>query len=353
MAAAAWQGGMYLFGGVGANNLSESILDVSDELWHWCARDGVWTQVARQGDWPSARRCVGWVAHGGFLWLYGGSGVCETPSGDLRYTFLNDLWRFDPRTGCWMCLRVSDDHRQAPSAAPDGCVVPVPRYTPVWQPVGEEMLLFGGYTEDLLGKRKLNDAWLFGEFGWRQVPPQEPAGYQPGSRWPGVRYGCMSANDGSRAYICGGFADDGDHNDVWRFDPQRQAWELMSCDTTSPSAPSPRYCAAFAYYDNALYLFGGRSRRYPKQNFNDLWRFDFTSCAWHQLSPHREPHCYQGSEGFPGYHAKSASTVVGTSWYIWGGEGLHGHVSDLWQFNFLAHEWRLVQPARADDPVFW
>ena len=100
-------------------------------------------------------------------------------------------------------------------------------------------------------------------------------------------------------------------------------------------------------------MFGGRSRKDPKANYNDLWCFDLGQEQWRCISPNRTPHRYDAAAAFPGYHAKSASAVIDRQWYVWGGEGLHGHVSDFWRFSFDTLEWQLLQAARPDDPRFW
>lgn len=52
MCAANKEGEIFFFGGVGAG-LSESILDVSDDMWIFDTRDYKWQQVSRTEPWPS------------------------------------------------------------------------------------------------------------------------------------------------------------------------------------------------------------------------------------------------------------------------------------------------------------
>ena len=361
MAAAAVGDSLYFFAGVGANTLSESILDVSNDLWSWSTIDERWTAIEIQESWPEARRCCGWLQHQGALRLWGGSGITQDSEGKTRYTFLNDDWSFDVEHSAWVCNRASDDHRQTPFDG--GSDSPFPRYTPVLQSAQERLFLFGGYTEDPLGKRKLNDAWLQVDGRWQPVIQQGRAGYDLDATWPGVRYGSMSTSDGKSIYVCGGFSDDGDHIDLWRFDVRSARWEPICGDATSedatssnhatPNRPQPRYCAAFAWHGNRLFLFGGRSRKQSKLNFNDLWCFDLTSRTWHEIYPQSDEHRYDESAVMPGYHAKAAHVALGDHWYLWGGEGRTGHVSDFWSLNFTDLRWRMIQPARADDPSFW
>lgn len=348
MAAATHEGKIYFFGGVGAAG-TESILDVSADLWCFDTATLTWRQIPQVGAWPSPRRCVGWISCGEKLLLWGGSGIFERLDGTFGYNFLNDEWEFDIATESWRLLRATDDYRLSPT----GDDAPFPRYTPVLQKVGNELFLFGGYTEDRQGKRKLNDAWIRAGLHWKQISAGVKQGYGPGDNWPGLRYGCMSAADETTVFVCGGFSDDGDHNDLWAFDVAECQWRLLVFDQDLGSVPQARYCAAFACYQNRLFMFGGRSRRFPKLNFNDLWVYDLTASRWTQLSGNHEPHRYDAVADCPGYHAKASSAVAAGSWYIWGGEGVSGHVSDFWRFDFSRLTWQMIQAARPDDPKFW
>lgn len=343
---------MYVFGGVGVQG-TESILDVTDELWRFDTRSLAWARIPRSDPWPAARRCAGFAAHDQGVSLFGGSGVCREDGGGRRYTFLNDLWTFDPVALRWCCMASTEEHRAVPSDDRPERLRPLPRYTPVYWWLQGAIVMFGGYTEDRLGKRKLNDLWVHRDGAWRAISSEGASGYRQGARWPGVRYGCMSASQGRTLYLCGGFSDAGDHIDLWQFDLDEERWRLHAPDQRSAEVPAPRYCAAVALAHGSFWLFGGRSRAHPKLNFNDLWRFDLAQGRWHLIHGNREPHRYDAHADFPAYHAKAATAVVGTHWYLWGGEGAHGHVSDFWRFDLSRRVWELVQPARPDDPQFW
>jgi hypothetical protein len=354
MVATAWRGSIYLFGGVGAAGTA-SIHDVSGDLWRLDPQSLGWERLGDDtpgAAWPAPRRYCGLASGPEGLYLWGGSGIEAEPSGETRYTFLNDLWLFRPDARQWGRLEPSDRFDQAPlmSAAEPR---PEPRYTPVWHVEGGRGLVFGGYTEDRLGKRAMNDLWGWqGRPGaWTRIPEVRPDGYGPPSRWPGSRYGCMSAADGEAVYVCGGSSAGGDRIDLWRWSWSRGGWELLWPD----SAPGPpaRYCAACTLYGGGLWVFGGRSRVRPKDGFNDTWRFDLAASRWERIGSSGPPHRYDAGAPHIAYHAKSSSARIGAAWYLWGGEGLHGHVSDLWRFDLDRCEWTMLMPGRADDPVLW
>jgi hypothetical protein len=219
----------------------------------------------------------------------------------------------------------------------------------------DAILLFSGYTEDRVGKRKLNDLWIFDGAGWSQHEhhTRVEEGYDCNAGWPGPRYGSISASDGERLLVVGGFSDR-DHNDVWELGLDDLAWRCIRPDDPFASGePAPRYCGAAALTGTTLVLFGGRSRAHPRVNFNDLWTLEIGTGRWTQIQETREPHRYDSGATFPGFHAKSAHAALDGWLYMLGGEGSRGHVSDFWRLRLDSLGWEFLQPARPDDPVLW
>ena len=324
MTAAAWRGRIWQFGGVGANTLTESILDVSDELWSFDPLAGAWHEESARG--PGPRRCNGFAESGRALHLWGGSSVEQGPAG-IRYTFLADHWALEPDASEWRRL-------------PDPPSGPCPRYWPVFAPLGERLFLAGGYTEDALGRRRLGDAWLF----------DGPSSWLPAPEGPEARYGAVSAAAGDAVYVYGGCSEQADLDDLWRFDGD--GWECISAPGAA-GAPPARYCASVTLSGGSLIVFGGRSRFSPRTNYSDLWACDLATGGWELVHPGTDDHRYDGSGDRPAYHAKAATATLGEQMYVWGGEGRRGHVSDLWRLRLDELAWELLQPARPDDPVLW
>jgi len=346
---AAWGGSLWLFGGVGGRG-TESILDVGSDLWRLDPDPPRWTPLGtgENAPWPSPRRCPGFAPAEEGVFLWGGSGVGLDPAGRPSHTFLNDLWLFRPEAGRWERLEPSEDYKEAATDSPQ--LRPEPRYTPVWHVDKAGGLLFSGYTEDRLGRRRLNDLWL-----WRGLAAQawERVAQPPGSGgdWPGPRYGAMSAADEGGVYVCGGSAAGADLMDLWRWSFRARAWQSLCPEARG--GPAPRYAAAAAFHDGGFWIFGGRSRLDPKTGFSDTWRFDVAERRWELVHGQAAEHSYDPGARHIAYHAKSASATIGAKWFLWGGEGLRGHVSDLWCFDLERGEWRMLQPARPDDPSFW
>lgn len=356
---------LYLFGGVGVG-ATESVLDVNDTLWQFDTQTLSWSSTDKTDPWPSPRRCQGWEADGTTIYLWGGSSL-RTPEPDetnpnaniiapddtdVTYDFRNDLWRFDTADGEWTRVEPSDDYRTDEHAESGR---PRPRYTAVFHWFDGRCFVFSGKTQTSDYENvHLDDVWIRESDGtWREIDHgSRTTGVDLGADWPAKRYGAMSAATDDAVFFCGGYGER-DYNDVWRFDLDDESWSLLSPHRESEDHPAPRYGSSFVAYERLLYLFGGRSREHPKRNYNDLWTFDPDRCEWTRLQDNRSPHVYDETANYPGYHAKSANAVVGSDWYIWGGEGRHGHVSDFWRLDLTAHEWQFVQPQRDDDPLFW
>lgn len=348
MAAAQCNKNIYFFGGVGASG-TESILDISSDLYCFDTQKLKWREIEQKNLWPSKRRCTGFTTVGNKIHLWGGSSVIKINDRDHTYNFLNDFWEYNIDSNFWRCIEKSDDD----SILPLKNNKPIPRYTPIFEQLSDSLIVFGGYTEDRLGKRKLNDFWIYNNQKWEEFNPfDKKEGYDLKANYPGMRYGCMSAANEDTLYICGGFSDEGDHIDIWKFNIRTMQWTILSSDV-SQNIPNKRYCASFGYFNNKLILFGGRSRKNPKANYNDLYEFDLTTKKWSEIYPNTRDDLYNDKAVYPAYHAKSSFCIVDNFMYIWGGEGLHGHVSDFWRLNLDSYKWELLSPARDDDPKFW
>jgi N-acetylneuraminic acid mutarotase len=348
MAATQYNKNIYFFGGVGASG-TESILDISSDFYCFDTQKLNWREIEQKNLWPSKRRCAGFTTAGKKIFLFGGSSIVKINNRDYTYNFLNDLWEYSIDRNIWKCIEKSDDN----SISPLKNNKPIPRYTPVFQQLGDSLIIFSGYTEDKLGKRNLNDFWIYNNQKWEELNPfDKKEGYDFEANYPGIRYGCMSAVNEDKLYICGGFSDEGDHIDIWKFDISTKQWTIL-CPDASQNIPNKRYCASFGYFNNKLILFGGRQRKNPKANYNDLYEFDLTTKKWSEIYSNTKDDLYNDKADHPAYHAKSSFCVIDHFMYIWGGEGLHGHVSDFWRLNLDSYKWELLSSARDDDPKFW
>lgn len=241
-------GNLWLFGGTGFD--STGTYGELNDLWEFNPTAKTWTWVsgsstansvgvygtmgiAAAADVPGGRAgAVGWIDHGGSLWLFGGTGP--------NATLLNDLWQFDPTTKIWTWM--------------SGSSIP-------------------GST---------------GVYGTQGIPAT--------TNIPAARYDAVSWIDSSgNFWLFGGNAGPGlytDINDLWKFNPTSKEWTWMTGSSTpgatgvygtlgvpsSSNVPGARYCAV-SWIDGSgnFWLFGGSFDSTTPQEtvsgFNDLWRY--------------------------------------------------------------------------------
>lgn len=303
--AAALDGAFYAFGGFGVRGTVE-IDDVSADLWRW---DGQWRRLTVGG--PPAARYSSLVEHDGMLYLFGG---CGTEPGGLY--FHDEIWRFD---GGWDRVEAS------------GGSAPLGRYTAALACRDGALTIFGGHAQDRDGgKVFFDDLWRFefAESRWHKLDTE--------GRGPGRRYGFGWVGCDNVLYVFGGFDGDRDRADLWALDLDTLRWDLRAPENDAVG-PSARYCPALGMVDGRLVLFGGRSKTHPKVNFEDCWVFDG---HWSLMQ----------APG-PGYHAKPGYASNGSVLWLFGGEGPHGHVGDLWKFDHAG--WTLLHKSPLEAPVLW
>ncbi len=177
-------GNFWLFGGSDANG------NALNDLWQYNPNSGEWTWVsgssginaagvigtqgiAAAANTPGARtEATAWHDGAGNLWLFGGLGY----NSNGVYSYLNDLWRFDPTSGQWAWIGGSNVGNAAGVYGTQGAAaagdVPGARFSAVpWIDGLGNLWLFGGYGLDTNGSLgQLNDLWQYnpssGEWTW-------------------------------------------------------------------------------------------------------------------------------------------------------------------------------------------
>ena len=187
----------------------------------------------------------------------------------------NELGRF--RNDTWLV-----DLRKDPAWSPLATqgTPPPPRYWHVsaWDPVRDQLVVFGGYQGDTY--HPLGDLWTL-SFGqgtptWTQVVPAGPA--PPGRMLTQFVYD--SARD--RFLLIDGFGGHSLLDDVWelRLAPS-PAWRRLAPAGASPGARAAHMCVYDAARDRVLLVDGSTNDDF----FSDLWALEFGSGdgQWRQL----------------------------------------------------------------------
>jgi N-acetylneuraminic acid mutarotase len=127
-------GNIWLFAGYGfdANGVEGALNDLwefnhSTKQWAWmggsstvpcsgCGLSGVYGTLgtAAAGNMPGGRDgASGWTDSGGHLWLFGGQGL----DSNNNWSFLNDLWEFNPQTSQWIWMGGNSTGYSIPNTA--------------------------------------------------------------------------------------------------------------------------------------------------------------------------------------------------------------------------------------------
>jgi len=360
--AVAWSdasGNLWLFGGYGAGLGASELAGWGwlNDLWKFdpkLGKDGEWTWMGGsptvQGECveygcgqpgvygtlgtaaatniPGGRdHAASWSDASGNLWLFGGNGFDSAGTqGEL-----DDLWKFDPKSGefgewTWMggsrttgsafCGDLSGNCGRPGVYGTLGTAaetnIPGGRDSSVtWIDASGNLWLFGGGAPDSTGNYVfLNDLWKFdpklGKYGeWTWMGGSSTIGSnggQPGvygtlgtaasRNIPGARDSAVSWSDASgNLWLFGGWGFDatgngGYLNDLWKFDPELGKygeWAWMGGSNWVPgvygalgmAAPANipggrEWAVSWSDASDRLWLFGG----YDGCELNDLWKFD-------------------------------------------------------------------------------
>jgi hypothetical protein len=224
---------MLVFGGLtGSSSYRNDVWALTNTGGAWA-----WSQLSPGGTAPAARygHSAVWDAAGSRMLVFGGY------TGSLR----NDVWALTNTGGGWAWSQLS----------PSG-TAPTARYShsAVWDAAGSRMLVFGGYSSS-----SNNDVWALtntgGAWAWSQL--------SPGGTAPTARYHHTAVWDpvGNRMLVFGGYSGSY-YNDVWALTNTGGAWAWSQL-SPGGTAPAARYnhSAVWDPAGNRMLVFGGYSYR--------------------------------------------------------------------------------------------
>ena len=391
------QGKLWLFGGSGYSGSSDGYLndlwkfDPTTLQWTWVSGDNVVDQVGTYGtkgtpapsNVPGARNsAISWIDSSGGLWLFGGFGY----DSGINYSYLNDLWKFDPTTLQWMWVSGDNVVNQVGTYGTKGIAaasnVPGARRRAVsWIDTQGKLWLFGGFGYDSGSNYGyLNDLWKFdpttlhwtwvsGDNVVNQGGTYGTKGTADQSNVPGARSRPVSWIDTQgKLWLFGGYGYSGSSNgylnDLWKFDPTTLQWTWVSGDkvvnqvgtygtkgiAAASNVPGARSRpASWIDTQGKLWLFGGYG--YSGINYgylNDLWKLDPTTLQWTWVSGDKVVNQVgtYGTKGtadqsnVPGAREGAVSWIdtQGEFW-LFGGYGYdsssspgYSYLNDLWRY---------------------
>lgn len=197
--------------------------------------------------------------------LFGGSDVNYDELGQPFGQLFSDLWSYQVASNTWVQL--------APSGTPPSARS---QHTAVWDPAGNQMLVFGGSDGSGSG---LNDLWSYtaGSDSWA---PLRPSGTTAAARADHTAVWDAVAN---RMLVFGGFGSDSSSvNDLLSYQAASNNWAPFGASGAQPPARSWRP-VVWDPAESRLFIFGGCC------SYNDLWSYRASSNSWMQLTPSGTP----------------------------------------------------------------
>lgn len=350
-------------------------------------RLGVWAEIEVQGTnkplervrpsgaWDTARKRF--IVFGG-RWRNGTSG---------NYTYLNDVWAFDPESRSWIELSPLD----RPGA-------PVPRMNTVMvhDAVGDRLLVFAGGRASGITFAVDSDTWAFDldTNTWSRIAQ---GGMQPTPRL--FHVGALDTKR-NRLWVFGGGGEDSFTSaddffrDLWYLDLATETWTQTALGTAcrqdvncggAPciegicNTPSKRIKGSLTYDEtqDRLILFAGHDAG-SLGNDNDLWSYDIANASWRRETAGDEynPISCTGDDdcpstrtcgpggvceqfGFcdfaadfatfdpnsPERRESHAAVTAGDRMYMYGGRTDCGLVNDTWYLDLQTNQWIEVTPS--------
>ena len=290
-------------------------------LWSYAPRANQWERLEPSGPAPPARgyHSAVWDPSREWMLVYGGIGP--------RAEIYDDLWVYDARENGWIEL-------PRPRSRPS------PRFyqAAVWDPVGDQMLVFGG--ADLFQGVLWDDLWSYrpATNGWTEIAPLGP---RPSER---LSHSMVWDAVGRRVLLFGGGCGAGCYNeDLWSYQPATRSWQLQSAIGLAQPGRRGGQSAVWDPVDGRLLLFGGAS---VEGMTNELWSYLPRTGTWTQYAGGWDRSLR--SSGF-GWLAPAPRQGHGAAWddgrgelLVFGGYANERFFDDLWRYSPHTQGWRPV-----------
>ncbi len=289
-----------------------------------------------------------WTDASNNFWVYAGYGYpASGPDGHL-----NDLWKYDPITNQWACMKgsaaINKYGNYSPKAVSSPTNVPGGREFPaMWKDPAGKVWIFGGggWPISTSSVGHLNDLWFYdmttnnwtfqsGTNLGNQLGVNGTIGVPSPTNNPGGRYSSVSVFDnfGNLWLFAGiglpGTSGIGELNELWRYTPSTDEWTWMkgssavnvngTYGTMGVSAPantpgSRYYNIGWKDLNGDMCAFGsfGYASIGTLTQLNDLWKFKIT-CAPYNITDVTASNICSGNSAVLGVATVSSSVV---NWY--------------------------------------
>jgi len=147
-----------------------------------------------------------------------------------------------------------------------------------YDPVGKQVLLFGGRGSGSVVGDLYNDIWALDleKRTWKKLNPSSG----PEARLsPGLVYDPSQ----HQLILFGGYRNSGRVNDTWLFDLDDNEWQEVFPSTSPPERSDMGL--AYDEKNQAVLLFGGYCLDFDRDQCDDTWVFDPAGNEWVEIHP--------------------------------------------------------------------
>jgi hypothetical protein len=332
----------YMFFGDRAEpmNCGPAASDFMDDGWMFDATTNRWSSLPVNGTAPlkRARASAVWDKMRNRFIMFGGRYRAGTMG---NYTFLKDVWAYDPANGTWTELFAQDA-----AGGPSGRM----NTTVLADPDRDRIIVHAGGTTNFTAFTVDSETWAFSlaDNTWSQIGTT--------GTLPTARIFHMAALDRMRGrlFVFGGAGEDAFtatefFRDLWYLDFANDTWTQVPI---SGEWPTGRIKGVMEYDEgrDQLVLFAGHDDT-SLGNTNDVWTLDLANLTWmlrKQGDTFNNP-----PAGFCDFPADFATVdlmsperreshlfvIVGDTAIMYGGRTDCGLSNDTWKLNLMDNSW--------------
>lgn len=283
--------------------------------WRYDPGEGSWQKIEVSGAPKRKVHSAVWADERDVMYVFGGN------TGEVGFSQTNDLWRLDPSDETWTKLAPAGGTPKARA-----------NHSAVWDPVHEQMLIFGGRHRD---QEYLQDLWAYRPEAneWAELSDGPLARASASAVWmPGEEAMLVFGGRHGTRYL----------QDLWRYDPAADEWTKVGV-----SSPPPKRFRHKAVWDDAsgrMLVYGGCCG--PEGQFDGLWSYDPEQASWRELSP-------AGPRPTAKQRHVAAWSPVHRAMLVYGGssDGDCFYQNDLWAFVPRQNRWKRLSPLPRETPV--
>jgi hypothetical protein len=286
-----WYNRLLVVGGRDAKGI------VRGDLWSFDIGTYTWAEIDLSGPKARSGSAAAIAADGSGFYYFGG---------ESNNTVFDELWWFDYSTTGWQAIETTGP-RPAARSGTRGAIDSQGRFI---------------VTHGRNGSQLFDDTWAFDPATrtWTDISP--PEGLRPMAR---ADHDLVSLPDYGVMLLFGGCSDPigpCPQGDLWVLDVFNGIWT----DITPFDGPSPRTGAAMARLGNTVLLVGGEDELGLKA---DVWTGNYLDgyFGWTEYT--------QVNHGPLGIYRRAwhDMTAANGEYYVFGGAGVEGALSDLWRFS--------------------